>query len=183
MAGLKIITPPAIEPVSLGEVKAQLQIDPSDTIYDDQIAPLIPAARSWCEQYQNRAYITQTLALALDCWPCALDIRLPRPPLQVVVSVEYGDPVKTWPASCYIVDDFAFVGRLVRKASWPNGTLPEVNGVRTTYVAGYGDDPESVPVTIRQAIILLCVHWFNNGLCDPPNAVYALLDLERVIPV
>lgn len=188
MAGLKVITPPAVEPVSLGEVKAQLQIDESDTIYDDQLNTLIPAARVWCEQYQNRAYITQTLELALDWWPCGNEIKLLRPPLQSVTSVSYTDKdsmTATWADSNYIVDDYAFVGRIVKKCgvAWPSVSLAAANGVKVRYVAGYGDAPGDVPATIRQAIILLVVHWFNNGLCDPPNAVLALLNLERVIPV
>ena len=184
MAGLKVITPPAVEPVSLDDIKTQLQIDLSDEIYDDQIIPLIPAARDWCEKYQNRAYITQTLELALDCWPYC-EIKLLRPPLQTVDMIEYGEGASVWDSTNYIVDNYAFIGRVVRQrgASWPTGTLPTVNGIRVKYVAGYGDDTESVPSTIKQAITLLCVHWFNNGLCDPPKAVYALLNLERVIPV
>lgn len=183
MAGLKVITAPASEPVTCEEIKRQLQIDVTDTMYDDQIDALLPAARSWCEKYQNRAYISQKLRLALDCWPNGETIPLPRPPLQSVVTILHGEPGETWDSGGYIVDDYSYVGRVVRKTAWPNSDLPPANGIKVEYIAGYGDAPEAVPLTIRQAIILLCVHWFNNGVCDPPNAVYSLLNLERVIPV
>lgn len=183
MLKLKQKTPPAIEPVSLASVKAQLQIDPTDTIYDDQLNELLPAAREWCETYQNRAYITQVWELALDEFPCGRSIRLPRPALQTVDSVAYvdtDDAPQTF--TDYDVDTFSEPGYLVRSALWPR-TNCAVNNVIVTYTAGYGETPDDVPATIRQAIILLVVHWFNNGLCDPPNAVLALLNLERVIPI
>jgi len=184
MLKLKQKMPPAQEPVSLGEVKAQLQIDLSDTIYDDQLNGLIPAAREWCESYQNRAYITQSFELALNEFPCVGAIRLPRPPLISVDSVNYQDTAgtQTWPTSNYMADTYSEPGYLVRNLAWPKAK-EVVNSVIITYTTGYGNNPENVPVTIRQAIILLCVHWYNNGLCDPPNSVYALLNLERVIPV
>jgi len=188
VAGLKVITPPAIEPVTWQEVAAQLRYDDPDQAIIDQIEALITAAREWCEGYQNRAYVTQTLELALDQWPCGGTIELPRPPLQSVTSVSYTDAdgnAETWDSANYIVDDYDFVGRVVRKrtASWPSVRLAEVNGVKVLYVAGYGDAAEDVPQRIRQAIIALVAHWFDHGRCDPPPAVYALLDLDRVVPV
>lgn len=182
---LKQKTPPNNEPVSLGDVKKQLQIEISDTLYDDQLNALIPAAREWCESYQNRAYITQKLELALNEFPCSQMLRLPRPPLQTIDSVNYknADGVSiAWSSTNYEADTYSEPGNLVCITEWPQ-TNNAVNNVIVTYTAGYGDAQDDVPVTIKQAIILLVVHWFNNGLCDPPNAVYALLDLERVIPV
>lgn len=182
----KVIMPPVGEPVTLSDIKAQLQIDVSDTIYDDQINALIPAAREWCEQYQNRAYLTQTIELAQDHWPCNDEIRLPRPPLQSVSTLAYttvGGTASTVSTSEYLVDTFSEPGYLVAKECWPTDCLQAANAVRVIYVTGYGTASSDVPVTIRQAIILLVAHWFNNGLCDPPNAVLALLNLERVIPV
>lgn len=253
MAGLKVITPPAAEPVKIEEVRAQLRIELDDESYDDILQPLITAAREWCEGYQNRAYVEQTLELALDYWPRGQTIELPRPPLRSVTSVVYGS--ETWDSANYAVDDYSFIGRIVAK-SWPPGALPDVNGIKVRYVAGYepvegevitgeslgtGDGEQqtytvshypvkldsvtlyfdgtptssytidydtgtvtcapaegvvvtidyteatdctaNVPQRIKQAILLLVTHWFDNGMCDPPPAVYSLLNLERVVPV
>jgi len=57
-------TPPAIEPVTLEELKDHLRIDSADE--DAVLTGLLAAAREWCEGFQNRAYITQTLQLWLD---------------------------------------------------------------------------------------------------------------------
>lgn len=188
MAGIKVITPSAAEPVLLADVKPQLRIEADDTSYDDILTPLITAAREWCEGYQNRTYITQTLELALDCWPHCDYIDLPRPPLQSFTSFVFtdnGGNVTIWDPSNYIVDDFAFVARVVkaRYVYWPLIVLPSVNGIKVRYVAGYGDSGDDVPVKIKQAIILLVSHWYENGMCDPPPAVYALLSQDRVVPI
>ena len=80
-------TPPAIEPVTLEELKDHLRVDSVDE--DALLTGLLAAAREWCEGFQNRAYITQTLQLWLDEWPAGNAIVLPRPPLQSVASVKY----------------------------------------------------------------------------------------------
>lgn len=187
MAGLKVITPPAIEPVTWQEVALQLRYDDPDPDIQAQIEALISTAREWCEGYQNRAYITQTLEFALDNWPCGNEIGLPRPLLQSVIQVEYinDGASETLDADLYTVDDYGFVARVVLNpgVSWPIASLPGANGVRVRYVAGFGDAATDVPQRIRQAIIALTAHWFDHGRCDPPPAVYALLDLDRVVPI
>lgn len=183
MAGLKVIIPPATEPVTINEVKAQLRIELDDTSYDAIIQPLIIAAREWCEAYQNRAYITQTLELALDAWPCGDEIDLPRPPLMMLNAVTINGVV--WDAANYVVDGYSFMARIVRGRgmSRPAAPLPPVNGIKINYQAGYGNTADKVPQRVKQAILLLVSHWFDNGMCDPPPAVLSLLDLDRVVPV
>lgn len=200
MPGLKIITPPVAEPVTLAEMRAQLRLEPDDTDYDDLLGPLITAAREWCEGFQNRSYVERTLELALDNWPCGPYIELPRPPLQSVTSLTYTDntgAVTIWDAANYATDDYTFVPQLVRSklVRWPSVSLTAVNGVKVRYIAGYepvvtGEGAEAttdyganVPQKIKQAIILLVSHWYENGPCDPPIAVLSLLRQDRVIPV
>jgi uncharacterized phiE125 gp8 family phage protein len=187
MAGLKVITQPASEPVTLEEVKSQLRIELDDTSYDDILEPLITAAREWCEGYQNRAYLTQTLEIALDDWPCANLVELPRPPLQSVTSLIYADADgvdTTWAASNYSVDEYSFIPRLVknRNVSWPSVCLAAANGVKIRYIAG-AEEAADVPRRVKQAIILLVTAWFDDPGCEPPEAVRLLLNSDRVIPV
>lgn len=194
MLKLKLITPPTIEPVTVDDVKPQLRIDETDTDFDAILSPLIVAAREWCEEYQNRAYITQTWELALDHWPNDYQnnrvwlgdryVKLPRPTLQRVESVTYTDvDGETTDWDGYAVDTYSEPGKVVPNDSWPRVKLAPVNGIRIQYVAGYGDTADDVPQKIKQAITLLTVHWFENGMCDPPPAVYYLLAQNRVIPI
>lgn len=80
--GIEVVTAPTLEPVSLFEVKDMLRLDHDDHEEDDSLQQMIGAARGICEEYQDRAYVTQTLRLWLDAFPSEDYIELRRPPLQ-----------------------------------------------------------------------------------------------------
>src|SRR5204863_7116583 len=82
---LQLITPPAIEPVTLAEAKAHLKVDTADD--DALIAAQIAAARASAEWHLGRALITQSWIQWRDCWPADGIIELSLPPLQSVASV------------------------------------------------------------------------------------------------
>lgn len=63
------VTPPAIEPITLGEAKLHLRVD-FDTD-DALIQTFISAAREVAESYVKQAFITQTWKLLLDFFPTA----------------------------------------------------------------------------------------------------------------
>lgn len=159
-----VVIPPTREPVDIegaDGAKAHLRVDGIDE--DGQISAIITAAREFCEDFQARAFVTQTLELTLDAWPAGSCIKIPRPPLQSVVSVTYTDKDgvdATWDPSNYVVDAKSQPGRiaLAYGKSWPSVTLQPVNGVTIRYVAGYGDAAK-VPKKIRQAMLLLVGHW------------------------
>jgi uncharacterized phiE125 gp8 family phage protein len=187
MLKIKLVTPPQTEPVTLDQLKSQLRFDLSDDSMNGTLSPILLAAREWCEGFQNRAYITQTLELALDQWPCRNEIQLPRPPLQSLTSIKYTNHESvevTWQSTNYIVDDYSQPAELVkgRNISWPSVCLTAVNGIKIQYVAGYADAAK-VPAKTKQAIILLASHWFENGQCEPPEAVKSLLWMDRVVPL
>lgn len=168
---LKLITPPAVEPVTLNEAKAHMRVDGTDE--DSLIEQLIKVARRWCEKYQRRAYITQTWELWLDGWPqdaagnSSDYIYIPRPPLQSVSSVKYydtDDVEYTLDGADYFVDDKSEPGRIVLAygKSWPSTTLRPANGICVTFVTGYGNTGDDVPGEVKQAILLLVAHWFEH---------------------
>jgi uncharacterized phiE125 gp8 family phage protein len=193
---LKLFTPPAVEPVSLADIVAHLRIDSSDE--DSLLLSMIEAARDYCENYQNRAYITQTWELALDTFPSVNEITLPRPLLQsapTAPTVKYYDTVDveaTMAAADYMVDNYAEPGRIVLKygKTWPSTILRPANGVIIKYVAGYGATAATVPERIIQAIKLLVGHMYENRestdikeLKEIPFAVHSLLGLDRIWPL
>jgi uncharacterized phiE125 gp8 family phage protein len=160
---MKVITGPAIEPVTLAEVRTQLGItDASDTASDTTITRRIIEARQWVEAHIRRALITQTLEIRQDCF--TEHIKLPHPPVVSITSVKYIDTdgtEQTLSASDYVLDDYPLVP-FIREAygtTWPT-TRDEPNAVRVRYVAGYGNASD-VPATIREAIMLLVGHWTN----------------------
>lgn len=190
--GLRLLVPPAIEPVTLDEAKLHLRVDNDDE--NTLIEALIKAAREYAEVFQNRAYITQTWELWLDNWPKWAEypyFRLPRSPLQTVESIKYydsdgGEHVVT----DYIVDDISEPARVIPAGdSWPNVSLRKANGIAITFKAGYGDDAASVPASIKQALLLLVGHWYENrenvvlgaAVQEMPFAAKTLLWQERIV--
>lgn len=192
---IKLITAPTAEPLTLAEAKEHLRIDADITVDDNYISTvLIPAAREYCEGFQNRAYIAQTWELWLDAWPDKDYIKILRPPLQSITSVKYygtDNTEYTMATADYFVDTKSEPGRLVLAygKSWPSTTLRPTNGVCITFKAGYGDAASTVPKAVGQAMRLLLGYWFENreavafGVVSKEIefSVHNLLWLDRVV--
>jgi uncharacterized phiE125 gp8 family phage protein len=191
---IRVVTGPAVEPITIDDLKNDLKVDADLTEDDALIRALGIAARRVAESIQNRALITQTLELALDEWPCGNTLEIPRPPLQSVTSITYydeDDTGHTLDPGSYSVDTYSQPGRVVLNAdqSWPDEVLRPANGVIVQFVAGYGDEESEVPETTVQAIRLLVGHWYENREAvsstgaipkEVPFGVMSLLWLDRV---
>ena len=158
---LKLIEPPAEEPVSLQEARTHLRLDSGE---DDYIAGLITAARRYCETFQNRVYVSQTWDLFLDAFPPGC-IKIPLPPLQSVAFIKYKDSsgeLQTLESSEYVVDPYSEPGLIFRAygKSWP-ATYPEANSVQIKFVAGYGAAAD-IPPEIKQSILLKIADLYEH---------------------
>ena len=188
---IKIITPPSVEPITLEEAKQHLRVDGNDD--DILIMSLIKQAREWCEDYQNRKYITQTLELVLDTFPNGNAIVFNScSPVQKVESIKYYDENRQeylFDESNYIADLDGFVNRVVlnRGKHWPRIELQSVNAIRIRVVAGYGDEGDKIPEAIKWAIILQMKLLYDDYRPEEKTkleeARNALLSMNRVIPV
>jgi hypothetical protein len=187
--GLKLVTPPAVEPVSVATAKEHLRVGyPND---DALIAIYISAARAYCEKYTHRAFFNQTWKRTMDFFPLSwgesslnpaartdypfffwdkLTIDIPRANLVSVTSITYIDgtgTMQTVPSSAYNVDTTSTPGRIAPSWGniWPESTTYIPGSVAITFVAGsYGDGVEvnTCPHTIVLAILLLVAHWYAN---------------------
>lgn len=161
----RVVTPPAAEPVSLAEARANARID---TAADDVlISALIVSARESAEHELGRSLITQTLALSLDRFPAGGAIELPAGPVQSVESLTYVDPAgitQTLPGAQYRLDSTSRYSshwlRLVTGATWP-AVQQRANAVEVLYVAGYGI-ASAVPQAIRQWILMSVGDMYAN---------------------
>lgn len=150
---IKIITPPATEPISVEEAKLHLRVDATDE--DTPIARMIVTARQEAENLTRRALITQTLELGLSHWPER--INLPRPPIASVTSIKYMDTagtLQTLDPSDYLVDNYSEPARIVPAygKTWPL-IRHQPNAILVRYVAGYGSASD-VPAAIRNWMLL-----------------------------
>lgn len=157
----KVTTEPAAEPISLDEAKLHLRVDHSAD--DSLIGILIQTAREIVEAHTNRSLITQTRVIKLDNFPCLGTIRLTHGPVQSLSITYYDqdDASQTLASSEYWEDFDSNIPRVVVKTSWP-ATEDKPNAVTITYVAGYGDDSDSVPAAIKQAMLLILGHLYEN---------------------
>ncbi len=159
---IRLITPPAAEPVTLTEAKEHLRVD--HTADDTLISAMIAASRGYCEEWTARAFVTQTWELVIDDFP-AVEIMIPRPPLQSVTSIKFDDGngiEQTVGTLDYAVDNVSQPGWVVPSTSgWPTDVWDGINSVRIRYVAGYDPGTNSpidlaanVPASLKAAMLL-----------------------------
>lgn len=188
---LVITSPPSVEPLSLSDVKAHLRID--GTADDILLGSLILTSRLHIEAALGLALITQGQKWTIDRWPEeGRVVALPVRPVQSISSISIidamGAPLVVVPET-YELDGAAIPARIIRKgAVWP-GAGQDFLGIEVDLVAGFGNAASDVPEPIRQALLLLVAHWFENR--DPveigstrasvPDAVSDLLQPFRQV--
>lgn len=174
--GNRIVTPPAVEPVTADELRSYLR-QTSAGLPDTEADALISEARQLIEDQTGVAMIDQTWLLALDRWPNAQepwwdgvrqghinmldgangDVHLPRYPLSSVSGVnvydEDGDATAVTVADTFDIDTYQMPGRMTLKsgATWPVA-LRANNAIEITYIAGYGATASSVPAPLKRAV-------------------------------
>lgn len=182
---LQLVTQPAVEPVSLEQCKAQLELLESETGHDAKLRLMLAASRRDVERMTRRALITQTWRLRLpEFRQCR--IYLPRPPLQSVTSVVYEDAdsvATTLSASLYQTDTQSSPGFIEPAVNqvWPSTETGNRTAVTVTYVAGYGNSPTDVPAEFRQLILeLVAFRFYYRGDMDSPIPQHIKWSLEAL---
>lgn len=161
-----IVTPPAIEPVTLAEAKLYARVDVADD--DVLITDLIVAARETVESFLRRKLITTKVDYFRETFPGSGGIIcLPFPPLLVVDSVKYFDSLgvqQTVASADYTVDAASDPGRIAPSPdalTWES-TERRLNAVEIRYDAGYGVSADDVPSGIKTAIKLLVTDMYEH---------------------
>ena len=180
---------PAAEPVTLAEAKAQLRVD--GNAEDAYITSLIVTSRLQIEAALGLALMTQRWRLTLDDWRGAGIVELPMWPVKSIESIEISQgegSATTLSSASYHLDGMAKPARLVLKDEAPPQPNAIAEGIAIDFTAGFGIIAASVPQPIRQALLLLVTHWFENR--EPsatkngariPDAVSSLLAPYRVV--
>lgn len=178
-------TAPAIEPVTLTELKLFARIDHSHE--DTLLTSLISTARILAEKYTNRAFIEQSITLSMD-W-VDWEIDLPRPPFISITSFKilYEDGTfDSITSSSY----YTHLGELESKiviyedVGLPVSSDRGKGGYEIIYKAGYGDEASDVPNGIKEGIKLIATEIYEGRatLTEVPEKAKALL-LPYRIPV
>lgn len=187
--GLKLITAPAVEPITLDQLKLQCRIDGTDE--DLLLAIIIQAARAKAENYTGTAIISQVWEQTLDAWPEA-EIELLKPPVTAITSVTYRDAegaTQILSNALYTLDAATFPGWLLPQVdvTWPD-TDGSASAIAIRYTTGYAD-AASIPADMRAWLLLTAAYLYAqrealvvDGRVSeiPSRFVDSLLDPYRV---
>lgn len=179
---------PAEMPVSVSRVKSHLRVDFNDD--DILIYDLVSAAVAYLDGWSGvlgRCMISQTWQFGMSGW--AGCIRLPFPDV-ASVSIAYQDAAdasQTVATAEYeiIQDELGSFVRFKDAFSDPDLYDDMQEPITVTLTAGYGG-AGAVPTSIKQAILLLVAHWYENRasvsemrLEEAPMAFRALIEPHR----
>lgn len=174
---LKVLAFPAVEPVTLAEVKEYLRVDSSTD--DSLIAGLVSAAREHVERFTRRTLIYTPYRLTLDNFPDG-DIELPRSvaiaaAANLVSGIAYATPrVRYWDSdgnqqTMTVDTDYELLlddnpPRIVRLAleSWPITYAGQRGAVEVDFIAGYGAAVNLIPPMLKQAVRMIVAHWYEH---------------------
>ena len=171
-----LITPPAIEPVSLAEAKAWLREESCDE--DQLIQTLLVSARMTLEAWTRRYFITQGWRLVCDQWPISTRnpqlIEIAFAPFRTVNAIriyDANDTATILSATSYAASSGDHGGRILFNAA-PPAAGRAIDGVEIDFMVGYGATVLQTPEPLRRAILILVAHWLENRGDD--NAIAAL---------
>lgn len=186
-----LVTPPAIQPVTLTDAKLHLRVDHNDE--NTQIEGLIRAATEHLDGWTGilgRCLAEQVWRQDHDRF--ARQMLIPLGPVIAVQSITWRDPagqLSTVPSGSYdlrIDEPGNAVIRFDANYVFP-ANLHESRAVAITFKAGYPTNPGSpetstVPDPLKVAILLLVGHWYQNreavsagAMASLPFAVEALI--------
>ena len=191
---IRLITAPAVEPVSLADAQLHLRA-PTSGADATLISAYIQAARETVEAHTGRALVTQTWQARLSAFPATGAVYLPRAPLIAVTTlaiVDAAGAVTTVAADQYQVDastgPYAQPGAVLPASGvdWPETRADTLGAVRVTFTAGYGATAASVPAALRAAILLIVGELYEQreASAEKPTsdtaAIRRLMDPFRI---
>lgn len=171
------------EPSTRAAAKLFLRVDESeeDSVIDD----MLKTATRIVEHDAKIAILTQTWRLtfnagSIDRKPLPPIIKIPRPPLATVDSVEAFDDLDvktTVDVGDYIVDAVTRPGRIALKTgkSWPSALRP-IDSFRVNFTAGKAVasiDPDIIDVW-KKVVAFLYENRATPGIKVPPDIMWAI---------
>ena len=171
----------ATEPITLDEAKTHLRVDSAED--NALITGLITTARLFVENWTCRKLITTLIEKIYDV---PIDsFALPSPPLQEVTKIEIvndaGEKTEVSSALYNVDPSVDTPGRVQLKTGsvWPDHR--EFASFIVTFKAGYGDNPSDVPEMLRQAVLQILAHYYENRESQEiPKGIYTLMASYKV---
>lgn len=167
---LHLLSPPAVDPVSLAEAKAWLRVAHGEE--DALITELIRAAAARIEAETGLALIARSYRETLDAWParrlsaCGQAVRVLRGPLISVEAVRTyarDGAVTLWDPAEYRVET-GEPGRIIAVYPFsPPQPWRTAGGIEIDFTAGVATSPADVPAALREAILRLAAQSYATA--------------------
>jgi len=144
--------------ITLDEVKDHINMDRSNSAFDNKLTALRDTAVQMARDKTNRQFLTATYSWSFDGFK--RHMYLPDPPLQSVDKVEYRDEDGNWQTidtaryQVYTSVEPGYV-RFNNDYDWPELYEDEDYPVRITYTCGYNsasDIPSPIKLWIKNTI-------------------------------
>ena len=158
------ITPPAVEPVTVAQVKEQaiIEHDADDAL----VSTGIKAAVLYGQDLTGRQFVEATFRGTMDAFPSTAGGKIElKANLQSVTSITYTDSdgeSQTWAADQYEVKTDPLVGyvKLATDCSWPAGATDVI----VTFKAGWPvvEDSPTTPEAIQLWIMFRAATWYAH---------------------
>ncbi|QGG89873.1 hypothetical protein GH983_05090 [Agrobacterium sp. MA01] len=146
------LTPPAVEPLTLVEIRAHLRLDTEEE--DALLSALAIVAREHLERETGLVLATRDFRFCLDDWPADGIVTIPRGPVRVVTAVTVydgeGEP-QAVDLDGHLLDGHARPARLwLRDVPQPGRAM---NGIEVELSAGFGESGADLPETLKRAML------------------------------
>lgn len=201
-SSLRVVTPPAGEPIAIDMVRRWCRID--QDYDDDLLAMILTTARQWAESWLDRALLAQTLEYNYSASPpptatplvpqsliifplnfppmTRRSIELRRAPVSKVLKVMWGPTdamVEADPDDYLLNLDVEPAQLQLRPQLVP--IIPQ-QALQVTYVAGY-PDATAIPQGILSGILVLCAFLYEQRgdvSAEMPDAATLLMGPHRL---
>ncbi|MGW6776605.1 head-tail connector protein [Brucella pseudogrignonensis] len=176
-----LVTPPALEPVTIADARAFLRI--STDSEDDVLRRIIKTACELVEAETGLALVDQTWRLRVDRWPRSGRLAIFKYPVKAVTAVVAYRP----DGSAIGMEPEEFMlqhGRRPQRvymAQYPDAQT--FCGLEVDFIAGFGETGVEVPDALKQAILTLTAHLYENraGLDTAKAELPTMVDSWRRI--
>lgn len=181
----KTVVPAAIDALELDDVKEELRITHNEL--DITIQRMIFQATQLCEDYTNRAIITQTRLIHYDRFPYGgYVLPLRGGSIQEVehikIHLDDGTTKIVDPADYFLTDSEGHGSiTLHRNKTWPTDLLRIREGVEIQYICGYGDEEADVNINLV-AGMMDYINWrFSDEAAEEmPASISHAWNIERL---
>lgn len=157
---------PAVEPITVDELKEHLRIESDFTADDTYLGIIISAARWSVEDFTGRTLIDTTFVFNYRAWSNRLYLQ--RGGVSSISSVKYRDSDGTLQTVATADYELSPLGdgeaECVMLSSFNEPTLydePVNNRIQVTAVAGYGEAGTDVPKPLVQGVYYMAAHLYD----------------------